>query len=277
MSDASSRWEVRGPRAWLRQHRAIAREFIAIGLIRKSQFRVEFLMQVLMDTCWYAVHIATIEILFLHTESIAGWGPTELRVLVGFLFVSDAFMAVWLGQAWHFGRELKDGGLDTLRVRPASPVFLYFFQRFSLEGLTNMAMALGYLGYAVVTAGIPLGMGSVVLLVWAVLMSFWARTVVMVLVSTWEFFVLNSDIGSFFNEIINSPTDRPLDIFGRRTRTFLIYLLPIGMLSHVPAAMVLGRVSWGWSLLYTLWLLLMGWGVFGFWKRSFRHYESALG
>lgn len=266
-----------GATRWLRQHLAIARRFVGIGIIRKSQFRVEFLMQVLMDTCWYAAHIATIEILFLHTKSIAGWSLGELRVLVGFLFVSDAFMAVWLGQAWHFGRELKDGGLDTLRVRPASPVFLYFFQRFSLEGLTNMSMAFAYLGYALVTAGVDPGPGTLVLLAWTTLLSFWARTVLMVLVSTWEFFVLNSDIGSFTNEIVTSPTDRPLDIFGRRTRGFLIYLLPVGMLSHVPAAMVLGRVPWGWSLGYSLWLGVMGWGVFRFWKRSFRHYESALG
>ena len=42
------------------------------------------------------------------------------RVLLGYLFVSDAFMMVWLGQMWRFGRDVKDGALDPVRVRPAS-------------------------------------------------------------------------------------------------------------------------------------------------------------
>jgi ABC-type uncharacterized transport system permease subunit len=88
-------------------------------VIRKSQFRVEFLTQVVMDACWYGVHVATFEILFAHADTIAGWKPDDVRVFLGFLFVSDAFWMMWLGQSWHFGRELKDGVLDSLRVRPA--------------------------------------------------------------------------------------------------------------------------------------------------------------
>ena len=115
----------------MRTYLAVARQLVRIGVIRKSQFRVEFFGQVLMDVLWYLTHVLVFEILFLHTDSIAGWD------------------VVWLGQAWHFGRELKDGKLDTVRVRPISPIFLYFFQRFRLEGTANMAIAVGYLVYAV--------------------------------------------------------------------------------------------------------------------------------
>jgi len=261
----------------LRQHLGIALQFVRIGLIRKSQFRAEFLIQVVMDTCWYASHVLTFEVLFLHTSSIAGWQHADIRVLLGFLFVSDAFMMVWLGQAWHFGRELADGKLDPVRVRPASPIFLYFFQRFSLEGFINMTMAFGYLGYALAVLERPLGPGLAAITLWAVLLSWWARTVLSVFFTLFEFRFLNSDLGHFLGEFFMPAVDRPLDIFALRIRQFLLFIIPVGALSYLPASLVLGRVSVGAGVLYTVWLLLLGLLVFRLWNRGFRHYESALG
>ena len=86
-----------------------------------------------MDCIWYAAKIAVFEILFLYTGDLAGWSLKDIRVFLGFVFVSDAFMMMWLGARWRFGQDLKDGKLDPFRVRPASTAFLYFFQQFSPE------------------------------------------------------------------------------------------------------------------------------------------------
>lgn len=262
--------------AAVRSYLAVARQLVRIGIIRKSQFRVEFFCQVLMDVLWYLSQILVFEILFLHTQTIAGWTVADVRVFLGFVFVSDGFMMVWLGQAWHFGRELKDGKLDPVRVRPISPIFLYFFQRFSLEGSANMLIALGYLAYA-----IAMGPGFTVessgMLVWGVGIACWSRVVLTVFFSTWEFYVLNSDLSAFTHEITMAGADRPLDIFDRRVREFLLFALPVGAMTHFPASMVLGRYGVPASVAYTAWMALFGWAVFAFWRRGFRRYESALG
>ncbi len=263
--------------AKLAQGLAIARQFVRIGLIRKSQFRVEFLIQVLMDVCWYGSHILVFEVLFAHTPEIAGWTRADIRVLLGFLFVSDAFMMVWLGQGWHFGRELKDGKLDPVRVRPAPSIFLYFFQRFSLEGSVNMAVAVGYLGFGVLLSGVDLTVATWALVAWGVLWSWWARTVLSVGFSIFEFYVLHSDLAHFLHEFFIAAADRPLDIFALRVRQFFLYLVPVGVLSHAPAALVLGRISPLAGLFHTLWLVVLGALVFRAWNRGFRRYESALG
>ena len=255
---------------------AVARQLARIGIIRKSQFRVEFFCQVLMDLLWYLSHILVFEILFLHTDAIAGWAVEDVRVFLGFVFVSDGFMMVWLGQAWHFGRELKDGKLDPVRVRPISPIFLYFFQRFSLEGCANMVIALGYLIYAV-AVGPGFTLASAGMLAWGIAVAWWARAVLTVFFSIWEFHVLHSDLSNFTHEITMAGADRPLDIFDRRVRAFLIYLVPVGAMTHVPASMVLGRYGVGGALLHSGWMVLFGLGVFRWWRGSFRKYESAMG
>lgn len=250
--------------------------YARIGVIRKSQFRVEFWGQVVMDALWYTVHILVFEVLFRHAPSIAGWTRADIRLFLGFLFVSDAFMMMWLGQAWHFGKDLKDGNLDPVRVRPASPVLLYYFRAFSLEACFNMAIAGSYLGYALAQAGARVTPGFAVMLPWALAITWWAQIVLRVLFSIFEFYIVNSDLGQFFRDFFMAVEDRPLDIFARRARAFLLYVLPVGAVAQIPASMVLGRVGAGRALVFTLWMALSGWMVLWFWKASFRRYESAM-
>ncbi len=254
----------------------IISQFMRVGIVRKSQFRVEFFSQVIMDLIWYFTHILVFEFLYLHTDSIAGWNREEIRVFLGFLFVSDAFMMACLGQNWHFADDLKNGNLDTFRVKPASTIFLYFFQRFSPEGFTNLLFALSYLFYALFQK-ISFSPQTWVWLLWAILLSWWGRTIIVVFFSTIEFYILNSELSRFFSEVYMSIEDRPLDIFPKRLRAFFIYILPVGLLSYIPACMLLGRIAWQTCLGFTLWLFFLGCLIFKFWNYSFRRYESALG
>lgn len=265
------------PFAALGRYSRLAREFMRIGVIRKSQFRAEFISQVVMDTFWYGLHVATFEILFAHTDEIAGWTRDEVRVFLGCLFVSDAFWMVWMSKVWHFGRELKDGKLDSLRVRPASPIFLYFFQSFSLEACVNALMAFGWLFFAV--SRLPEGFAAhtMLMLVWAIVLACWTRVVLSVLYSTAEIYVLNSDLSNVAWEISMTLSDRPADVFPLRLKQLLLWWVPVAGLSSLPASMVLGRIGPLEALGHSAWLTVFGLAVFRFWRWSFRKYESALG
>lgn len=259
------------------QHLRIARALARVGVVRKSQFKVEFWAQVIMDCVWYATHIGVFEILYSQTPDIAGWSRAEFRVLLGYLFVSDAFMMIWLGKMWRFGRDLKDGELDAYRVRPAWTLVLYGFSQFSLEACVNMAFAIGYLVYAVAVAHGGLDPGVLLVAAAAAVLSFWVRVIVITLFSVAELWAIGSDATRFLHELLFSATDRPMDIFGPRLRAFLLYIVPVGALTQVPASMVLGHYSVLEALAVTAWFIALGLLVFAAWDRSFRRYESARG
>ncbi len=259
------------------QHLRIAWQYARIGVIRKSQFKVEFWSQVLMDCCWYGAHVAVFEVLYSHVTDIAGWNREQFRVLLAFLFVSDAFMMIWLGRMWRFWRDVKDGRLDPFRVRPASTLFLYGFQEFSVEGCVNMAIALAYLTYAVARASVHVTVARVAMTLVAILLSWWVRTLILTLYAIVDLWMVGSDAGRFLQEMLHATADRPADVFGARLRTFLLYVIPVGALTQVPAALVLGRYGWGGGLLAVGWLVALGLAVFAAWNASFRRYESAMG
>ena len=261
----------------VRRDARILYQFARIGTIRKSQLRVEFWGQVTMDVLWYTSHILVFEVLFLHTPSIAGWSREQIRVFLGFLFISDAFMMMWLGQAWRFGRDLKDGALDPVRVRPSSPIIQYFFRSFSLEACVNMSVGAGYLVFALSRLGLEASPMLVLRVALAVAVCFWCQVVLVILFSVLEFYFLNSDLGQFLRHFFMAAEDRPLDIFTRRVRRFLLYLVPVGAMAHMPAAIAIGKVGPGFGVLYLGWLFLVGLAVFAVWRASFRRYESAMG
>lgn len=263
----------------MRKYHGIARQFVRIGWIRKSQFRWEFFNQVLMDVLFYTSHVLLFEILFGMGEglSIAGWERADVRVYLGMVFVHDAFAMTCLGQAWHFGDDLKKGNLDSLRIRPAHPVFLYFFQRFSPEGLSNLVIASAYLGWSLFQAGLGPSVALAGHLLWAVGLAFWTQTILHVLYSCAEFWLTDSDLGRFLDETLGTLGDRPIDIYGRRVRLFLLLLLPVGALAWLPASLLLGRLS-AWSgLFHSVWIVVLGWAIFRLWRCGFRRYESAMG
>lgn len=260
----------------LRKHAAIARQFARIGLIRKSQFRVEFFSQIVMDCFWYATKIGVFEALFQYTKTIAGWSAPDVRVFLGFLFVGDSFMMMWLGQRWRFGRELKDGKLDPLRVRPASPVFLYFFQQFSLEAAFNMAVAFGYLGFGLWNGGFLGRAATWATLPWGIALAWWSITVMSVFFAIAEFWLLNSDLGTVLHQSFDTAAVNPLDVFTAKLRLFLLYAVPVGIVSYVPASIVLGKMPLWMGLIHSGWMLAFGLATFRAWRWSFRRYESAM-
>jgi len=254
-------------------------QYVRIGWIRKSQFRWEFFNQVLMDVVFYASFILTFEFIYGLDEglTLAGWTRPEVRVYLGMAFIADAIWMTFLGQQWHFGADLKDGKLDPFRVKPGSTAFLYFFQRFSPEGLTNLAIAGGWLVFAL--GGMASEPGAVQwwLLPAAVASIAWTQVVLAVAYSTTELYVLNSGVGHLFAHMLSSMAERPIDVYPPGIRRVLMFVVPLAGTCWYPASLVLGRLDLAFAAGYPAVLLAFGWVTSAVFRRGLRRYESAMG
>ncbi|MDG1050233.1 MAG: ABC-2 family transporter protein [Planctomycetota bacterium] len=267
----------------LRWGLAVERQYIRIGFVRKSQFRVEFVNQVLMDLCFYAAFILTFEILYglggEGTLTLGGWSHEEMRVYMGMVFVADGLFMTFLGQQWHFGQDLKDGNLDAFRVRPGSPAFLYFFQRFSPEGMTNLAFGLGWLIFAL--AGVMPELVDPADLAWAlpaaVAVIAWSQVFLMLAYNVTEFWLLNSDVGHLVSMLVSNFGERPLEVYPGALARVLKFVVPVAGMAWYPASLVLGRLELGFALGYPLVLAAFALVVLGLFRRGMRRYESAMG
>ncbi len=273
----------RGIASALRWGLAVERQYVRIGFVRKSQFRVEFINQVLMDLCFYAAFILTFEILYglggTEALTLGGWTHEEMRVYMGMVFVADGLFMTFLGQQWHFGQDLKNGNLDSIRVRPGPTAFLYFFQRFSPEGLTNLLFGCGWLAFAL--AGVAPELVEPLTLLWALpcaaVVIAWSQVFLMLSYNVVEFWLLNSDVGHLVSMLVTSFGERPLEVYPGAVGRVLMFVLPVAGMAWYPASLVLGRLDPGFALGYPLVLIAFAVLVTRVFRRGLRRYESAMG
>jgi len=255
----------------------VARQYARIGWIRKSQFRWEFVNQVVMDLLYYLSFVLTFEILYGFREglTLAGWTRADILVFLGLTFLSDAFMMTWLGQSWHFGDDLKAGNLDAFRLRPGPVWFTYTFQRFSPEGLMNLFAAAGLFVYGA-WAHPDVGWHGIATLPLALGMAAVGQVALVVLFQSLEFWAVNADLSRFFGSVFSQIADRPLDVYPRLMKRFFVWVLPLGALSWFPTGLVLGHHSAVATALYVgVVALFLGAALVAF-RAGMRRYESAM-
>src|ERR1700733_11593819 len=51
-------------------------------------------LQFVNDILWYSMQIILFEALYLHVDSLGGWGIAEMRVFLGMLFLVDALQMI---------------------------------------------------------------------------------------------------------------------------------------------------------------------------------------
>lgn len=256
----------------------VAREYARIGLVRKSQFRWEFVNQVVMDCLYYLSFLLTFDFLFGLQDgaTLAGWTRADVRVFLGMAFVTDAFSMTWLGQTWHFGDDLKAGNLDPFRMRPGPVWFTYTFQRFSLEGLTNGLVAAAILAHGLaVHPGV--GWGEVALLPVALGVAFVGQVGLVIGFQALEYWVVNGDLARFCNGVFTQIADRPLDVYPRGMKRVFVWLVPLGALAWFPAGLVVGRHGLGFTALNGLVVTAFTLAAAALFRRGMRRYESAMG
>ena len=178
------------------------------------------------------------------------------------MFVTDGFQMAWLGQGWHFGNDLRAGNLDPVRLRPGHPVFLYFFQRFSPEGLTNLAIASSWLAYALWGMG-PAGPSGVrwLLLPAALVVVAFSQVFLTMAYNSVELWVLNSDLGHIASMLLSNLGERPLEVYPRTLTRVLLFVAPVGALAWYPSSLLLGRLDLSMAAGYPLVMVAFAWAV----------------
>lgn len=273
------------PKGVVRWGARVLRAYMRIGLIRKSQFRWEFLNQVLMDVLFYASFVLTFKFLYgLEGAdgaglSLAGWSYEEMRVYMGMAFFADALVMTFLGQQWHFGADLKDGKLDSFRVRPGSTAFLYFFQRFSPEGLTNLVIASCWLAFSLVSGFGTLGLGADLLwsLPAALVVVAFSQVYLMIAYNSVELWLLHSDLGHLASMMLSNLGERPLEVYPKALSRALKFVLPVAALAWYPASLVLDRLDPLFAFSYPIVLIGFACVTARVFRRGLRNYESAMG
>ncbi len=254
---------------------------VRAGLREEMQFRANLLIEVAFGLVYQTLGFAFIWVVLGKFQAIGGWTLQEVTLLYGIQLMGQALWSLAFSRIINVQGMVQIGEFDTMLVRPMPIALQFMFGGFRIAILGDVLGAMILLAVGLRTASIDWSLSKVVFLVLAVFGSGLVRgafelagsaLVFRSLVSGWVQFAADSLFGQF--------GAYPLDIFARRARQLLTYVIPVAFVAWVPSTVLLDRtdvlpfpvwIAWCTPLLGVV-LMAAAWWIF---LRESRQYQSA--
>ncbi len=252
-------------------------------MIREMAFRSNFLITLITRGFWFGVQVMLFDLIYRQVPQINDWSRAEyFGFMATGMLINSIVEAFFMPNCARFSELIRTGDLDFALLKPIDTQFLVSLEKLELAMVTQLAFAIGLLGYSVAQSGRSLEVLSVimyVLLVIAAVAFFYSLMIA--LAATSVFFGRNQGLLDFWF-YVTIFARYPSSIYsgspaGEIVRFVFSYVLPILLVVTVPARVLLGKVlepTWlaGLTLIATA-LTFVGARLIFHW--SLQHYRSA--
>ena len=208
------------------------------------QYRVEFLVSGLLSVFWTGLSLVPLLVLFGARTQVAGWSFDETLVVMGFFALVKGVLEGAVNPSLTAVVEhIRKGTLDFVLLKPADAQFLVSTARFEpwrvvdvLGGLVLMGAAFHRMGRVPAAGAVALSL-AVLASATVILYSLW------ILVVSAAFFVVKVDNLSFLFLSLYDAARWPSDVFPAALRAVFTFVIPLAVLTTIPAQALLGRIG----------------------------------
>lgn len=258
----------------IRQYWEVYKSFLATCFAEAAQFRLNFILIILVDVVFYLTALGTVDIMYDHVARIGAWGRYDFLFFVAFMMTVDHLHMTFISEGfWGFGEDVKTGKLDFLLLKPLGIVFSVFFRYIRPSTLSIIWVPWGILIYY----GIKVGLTPVA---W-VLLPLWvlAATALLVsieiLISLATFWVVDAMGVTMLRVQLQQVSRWPDFVYRYGARKFFTFVLPILLVGSLPVQFLLAPHRWELAIAMgaalTILIALIRWVL----SRGLRRYESA--
>jgi len=192
-------------------------------------------LQFINDILWYSMQIILFEALYLHFNSLGGWGIAEMRVFLGVLFLVDALQMILFAHNFDvFSEKIVHRDLDLLLLRPVSSQQLMTAQKLQCGFILNAIFAASWLlwSLSLLPGGFPwLRSFLIIIVVPAALAIFYSTRLIF---STVALLITRAE---HFHELYFTffkMGQRPDKLYGPGIRYLILLIIPVGMIASFP-------------------------------------------
>jgi len=229
----------------MRPFRLIA-AFMRASFQEESAYRANFFISLLTSLLNLATGVLGIVVLFGQIDTVQGWNLASTLALLGVYLTVSALRQLFIGPSLDalsgMDGEIWTGAFDFTVLRPVDTQFMASFRKWRWFASIDLLLGLGVLVTAVVQLGVTLSLGQVlaflltlfsgmlilyaILLVFAALI-FWSPGVLF----TWVFDGI-FQLGRY-----------PLGMYPGWLKLILTWVVPVGVITTIPAQALLGSLT----------------------------------
>ncbi len=250
--------------------------FFRLGLLSELEYRANFFTQMLQALLGLATALGGLAVVFTHTETLAGWSPSELIALLGVYFLVGGMINTVIQPSMErFMEDIRQGTLDFTLTKPEDAQFLVSIQQIRIWRMIDVLLGIGLLIVALARLEASVGVRQALSFATALLAggvivySFW-----LILATCAFWFVRVENILVIFQSMYQAGR-WPIGIYPPWLRTILTFIVPVAFATSVPAEALAGRLT-PTTLLGAVALaaaLLIA--SRRFWRIGIRHYSGA--
>lgn len=222
--------------------------FFKLSAIADLQAPFNLGLQFLNDILWYAMQIILFESLYLHVDSLGGWGIAEMRVFLGILFLVDAFQMILFAHNFDvFSEKIVHRDLDLLLLRPASSQQLMTSQKLQCGFLFNAVFALFWLlwSLSLLPEGFPWMRSLLIFIIVPAALSIFYST--RLIFSTAALLMTRAEHFHDLYFTFFKMGQRPDHLYGPGLRYLILLVIPVGMIASFPTRILVDSTD-NWAL-----------------------------
>jgi ABC-2 type transport system permease protein len=247
------------------------------SLVREMTFKTNFILWIVVELCWFALQLTFINVIYLHTESIAGWSKWQVVLLIGAAhLIQEIFQAFFLINCTNLSELVRTGKLDFLLLLPVNTRFLVSFRQVDLGSFVNAAIAGSVMVYAAGQLALvpsPVQIATFLLLCMVGIVIHYS---LMFLLATISFWAVRAQgiVWAYYN--LFNVSRLPDSAFRGWFKVVFTFAIPMLLVSNVPVRVLTDRLESPFDI-----MLLLALGVVCLilselgWRFSVRHYTSA--
>jgi ABC-2 type transport system permease protein len=246
------------------------------SVVRTMMFRFDFIMWALVEFFWMGVNLLLIQVVYDHTDSIAGWSKYEMLLLVGSSMIVQRFiMGFFWTNLFEMARNIRTGYFDFFLAQPGNPLVMVSTRKLDLDGIANSLVAIAVVAYAVNRLGLAPSFADLALYAFMITCGVLINYSILLITVSLTFWLgaAQGIEGSYFTLMEFSRL--PRQAFKGVANILFVWLLPAVVVSNVPASALIH----GFDPVKALWLLVTSlvWISFAVWvfNRGLRRYASA--
>jgi ABC-2 type transport system permease protein len=252
--------------------------FIKTSTQGEMAYRANFLIRLLNSGLNLATGVLSLWVIFSQVESLHGWDLASALALLGVYLTLGALRGLFIGPSLEsvagMDGEIWQGTFDFTLLRPVDKQFLISLRHWRIFALFDLVLALGVLGYAIALMGASLSLGAV--------LSFLATLLAGVILFYAALLAFSSLVfwnsGFLFTWVFNDLFQLaryPVGIYPGWLRLVLTWIIPVGLMTTIPAQALDGTLSPGMLIGALIFALAALVGASALFRRGLRKYASA--
>tara|TARA_A100000164_G_scaffold379630_1_gene424439 strand:- start:439 stop:1170 length:732 start_codon:yes stop_codon:yes gene_type:complete len=240
------------------------------------EFKANFIGSLIVDAVYYGAHYYFFSIIFSYVDVLGRFTSQDVKIFLVITFLADTvYMMIFSGNLFTLNKLIVSGDLDFTLIRPVNGQFMVSFRYVKSYAIISLIILVLLLAKLVGDNSDYKAIDNIFLFITSFFIgqSIWYSIDFMT--GCLAFWFKNFTVGGWLSHEFLKFAERPDSIYVGLLRRTMFTILPMALISSVPARMLLYGPGWNFlfgQIFIAIIFLILSRIV---WKVGIKKYESA--